>query len=320
VRYWIAAQAPPLESDPDRGFDCVSLAEGREALGLELEPGDLVLVYQSRSGRAVKQRSAEGGEVWVPTVAGRQGIAAVAEVEDRVTRDARISGTEYADGRELCWCWRAPIDAISTDGHVSLSDVNRILGFKPTYNFGGFAYRNSGLREIEAAQYWDLVEIFRGNARRARPARDSIRGSLPKRAVDRHAARGARRLLVDYVAADPAFALRETGLETLAVSHPLPAGASADIVLEDRAGTVVAVQVDPEEDGLATVAHASIRRAMIELEMERRPGRSRVFVVAYSLSQEMREACTSYGVECFTVDKDLVRSWGGTPGGVGPAD
>ena len=66
-----------------------------------------------------------------------------AEVEGRVTRDAQIGKTEYVDGTELCWCWHAPVDAFSNDGYVSLLDVNRILGFKPSYNFGGFAYRNS---------------------------------------------------------------------------------------------------------------------------------------------------------------------------------
>jgi hypothetical protein len=302
VRYWISAQSPPLEGSPARQLDCLSLAAGREAAGLELEPGDLVLVYQSKSGRAVRRRDADGTEEWVQTVVGQQGIAAVAEVEGRVTRDAQIGKTEYVDGTELYWCWRAPVNVFSTDGYVPLLDVNRILGFKPSYNFGGFAYRNSGLRQIEAGQYWSLVEIFRSNAKSARPARDLIGSSREER--------GARRLLVDYVAADPTFALREAGLETLAVAHELPAGESADIVLGDRTGAVVAVQVDAEEDCLATVAHASIRRAMLELEMERGPGQSRVFLVAHSVSQEMREICASYGIECFAVDEELVRSWG----------
>ena len=155
------AQAPPIEGSPGREFDCVSLAAGREALGLELEPGDLFLLYQSKSGRAVRRRDPDGREVCVPTRAGRQGIAAVAEIQGRITRDTRVGTTEYADGSELCWCWRAPVNAFSTDGHVPLSDVNRILGFKPSYTFGGFAYRSSGLREIGVGQYWALVERFR---------------------------------------------------------------------------------------------------------------------------------------------------------------
>ncbi len=314
MRYWISAQAPPLEGSPEQEFDCLSLAAGREAAGLELEPGDLVLVYQSRSGRAVRRREADGTEAWVQTVAGLQGIAAIAEVEGRVTRDPQIGKTAYVDGTELCWCWRAPINGFSIDGYVPLSDVNRILGFKPAYNFGGFAYRNSGLREIEAAQYWALAGIFRSNAKSARPPRDRSRSSRPLEANGSSEGQGALRLLVEYVAADPTLALREAGLETLAVAHELPAGDSADVVLEDRAGTVVAVQVGAEEDRLATIAHSSIRRAMLELEMGRRRGQSRAFVVAYSVSQEMRELCGSYGIECFAVDKNLVRSWDGRRG------
>jgi RecB family endonuclease NucS len=125
---------------------------------------------------------------------------------------------------------------------------------------------------------------------------------------------------VDYIAADPVLALREAGLETLAVAQELPAGDSADLVLEDRDGTVVAVQVGAEEDRLATIAHASMRRAMLELEMGRRRGRSRVFVVAFAVSREMRELCASYGIECFAVDEELVRSWEGHRTGAGPGD
>jgi hypothetical protein len=91
-------------------------------------------------------------------------------------------------------------------------------------------------------------------------------------------------------------------------------------VLEDRSGTVVAVQVEAEEDRLATIAHASIRRAMLELETGRGAGQSRVFVVAYSVSQEMRELCSSYDVECFSVDQDLVRSWYGHRTSSGPGN
>jgi hypothetical protein len=315
LRYWLSAQAPPPEGAPDQKFDCLPLAAGREAAGLELEPGDLVLVYQSKSGRPVRRGNADGTETWVRTVAGRQGIAAVAEVAGRVTRDAGIEKTEYIDGAELCWCWRAPLNAFSIDGYVPLSDVNRVLGFKPAYNFGGFAYRNSGLREIEGGEYWALVEIFRSNAKSVRPARGSIGSSAAKESAEE---RDALRLLADYVAADPTFALREPGLETLAVAHQLPAGDSADVVLEDRAGTVVAVQVDAEEDCLATIAHASIRRAMLELELGRRSGQSRAFVVAYSVSRETRDLCASYGVECFAVDRSLVRSWAGHRSGTGP--
>jgi hypothetical protein len=80
-------------------------------------------------------------------------------------------------------------------------------------------------------------------------------------------------------------------------------------VLEDRTGTFVAVQVDADEDCLATIAHASMRRAMLELELGRRAGQSRTFVVAHSMSQGMRELCSSYGVECFAVKSELVRAW-----------
>lgn len=311
LRFWISAQSPPLEDGPEERFDRLSLAAGREAAGLELQEGDLVLVYQSKTGRAVRRRKADGTEERVRTVEGRKGIAAFAKVVGRAVHDPEIETTEYVDGTKLSWSWRVPINALAVDGHVPLSEVNRILGFKPTYNFGGFAYRDSGLREIEAHRYWALVEIFRRNAESPRAESDAVCGSrrLGPEGMDEE--RWARRLLVEFVAADPTLALREEGLETLGVDRELSAGDSADIVLEDGAGTVVVVQVDAEEDWLATIAHASLRRAMLELEMGRELGRSRVFVVAYSVSQEMRRICASYGVECFSVDSDLVRAWNG---------
>ena len=47
---------------------------------------------------------------------------------------------------------------------------------------------------------------------------------------------------------------------------------------------------------------------------------SRVFVFAYSVSREMRELCSSYGIECFSVDQDLVRSWSGHRGSASPGN
>jgi len=311
LRFWISAQSPPLEDGPEERFDRLSLAAGREAAGLELQEGDLVLVYQSKTGRAVRRRKADGTEERVRTVEGRKGIAAFAKVVGRAIHDPGIETTEYVDGTKLCWSWRVPINALAVDGHVPLLEVNRILGFKPTYNFGGFAYRDSGLREIEAHQYWALVEIFRHNAESPPAESDAACSSHRLGPADLDEERWARRLLVEFVAADPTLALREEGFETLGVDRELSAGDNADIVLEDGAGTVVVVQVDAEGDWLATIAHASLRRAMLELEMGCDFGRSRVFVVAYSVSQEVRRICASYGVECFTVDRDLVRAWDG---------
>jgi hypothetical protein len=318
LRYWISAQAPPLEGGPEREIDRIPLAEGREAVGLELEAGDLVLVYQPKTGRAARRRDAEGKERWARTARGRQGIVALAEVLGRAILDPRAPRTEYADGAELCWCWHVPIRAFPIDGYAPLADVNRILGFKPRYRFGGFAHRSSGLREIQAGEYWSLVEIFRSNAKTARGATLAVPEARPPRARGPGEEPSALRLLVDYVASDPALALREAGLETLSVDHELPAGESVDIVLEDRTGTFVSVQVERGEDFLATIAHASVRRAMLELELGRSAGQSRAFVVAPSLPRGMRELCASYGVECFAIDGELVRSWGAHRRSEGP--
>ena len=308
MRYWIAAQSPPLEGSPDPKLDRLPLAAGREVAGRELAAGDLVLVYQSRSGRAVRLREADGTETKVHTAKGRQGIVALVEVTGPIAHHPEIEKTRYVDGTELRWCFGVPIDAHSVHGHVPLSHVNRVLGFKATYNFGGFAYRSSGLREIEDHQYRALVEAFRSSAASSPPLKAEV--------SDEDCA--GRRLLVDYVAADPTLALGEPGLQTLVVARDLPAGDSADVVLEDRAGAVVAVQVDAEEDWLATIAHASVRRAMLEHETGRRLGESRAIVVAYSVPREMRELCASYGIETCAVDRDLVSSWNGPRSSVDP--
>lgn len=311
MKYWLSAQAPPLEGDPDPRSDRLPLAEGREAAGRELEEGDLVLVYQSRSGRAVRRREADGTESRIRTVRGRQGIVAVAEVVGRIAHDGKVGRTEYADGTALSWSWYAPLRVFAVDGHVPLPDVNRILGFKASYNFGGFAYRNSGLREIGAHQYWALVELFRSNGRSVGTTPPFPAATPRLSQLGSEEERHPHRLLVDYVAADPTFALREEGLETVGVGREFPFGETVDLVLEDRAGTIVAVQAGSDEDPLRSIARACVRRAMLELAMERRPGESRAFVVAYSVSEKMRELCASYGVECFAIDRNLVRSWDG---------
>ena len=43
--------------------------------------------------------------------------------------------------------------------------INRILGYKPGYNFRGFGDANSGLKELTSQQFDTLLEAFKSRSK-----------------------------------------------------------------------------------------------------------------------------------------------------------
>lgn len=308
VRYWLTTHWPPREDEPRDGGSGIWLPDGREGPGALISVGDLVFVYESRSGRTEVRRRTDGSVTHVRCQSGREGIVHIGRVRDPLTADSDSEPESYVDGTTIWWRWYAPVDVMSRSGFVPRADVAEALGYKRSYNFHGFGHQHSGLREVSQLEFERLLDLFTGG----RPIPTKI-GQIPRGG---HSPGGtgessAHRDLKLLVADDPASLLGEMGLTTVSVEYPFATGDRADIVLTDQYGRIIGVEIEPSVTfkDVAGPLQAIKYRRMLEWTTDRVPGDSRSFLVAYSISDAMKERCRSYSIECYEVSEATVREW-----------
>lgn len=93
------------------------------------------------------------------------------------------------------------------------------------------------------------------------------------------------------------------GLTTAGIEYELATNDRADIVLWDRFGRIVGVEIEvliADGDSVGLLQAIKYRR-MLELVTRRNPGDSRSVLVAYGISDAMRELAERYGIECYII-------------------
>ncbi|MBU0492180.1 MAG: hypothetical protein KKA73_30515 [Chloroflexi bacterium] len=165
MRYWLTTKWAPLENKPGEKPSDIWIADGREAAGSAIREGDLVLIYQTKSGPTELHRNPDGVKCPVRRIGGKEGIIAIARVKGCLWEETGKKETEYDDRTKRRWCWHAPTKEITSDGFVPRVQVNRVLGYKPTWSLRGFGRLHSGLKEITKEEYDALVKIFKTGQR-----------------------------------------------------------------------------------------------------------------------------------------------------------
>ncbi len=325
MKYWLTVHWPPREDDPDGIGAGVWVPDGREAAGADLAEGDRVLVYESLRGRPEVRISPNGARTIVRCIQGREGVVLLGEAQSCLQADDGSTPSRYVDGSEIWWRWHAPLRVLSRSGFVPRREVNKVLGYKPAYNFRGFGDRHSGLQEISREEFEELEMRLR----QYNPVR------LPDFQPD-HRRGGSRRIsgespehrdLKRYVAHAPSHVLREEGLRTEAIEYAFPTGDCADIVLSDRVGRVIGleIEVDVRQDEVEGVLQAIKYRRMLELVTRRNLDDSRAILAAHTIHRAIRTLCQQYDVEYVEVSREAVRAWvgareaGGAPPYASPA-
>lgn len=312
MNYWLTTHWPPTEDEAwdESILGGVYLRNGREQAGRDLAVKDIVLIYQTKTGRA-EVGYVRGSRTIFRPVQGKQGIVAIAEVVGNLREIPGSSPSEYVDGSKIWWRWRADTQLVSTNGFVPLRDVNRVLRYSPNYNLRGLGDHKSGLRKLNEGEFLDLVEVFKKRPRKIAPIRKAKAGGggVPRGGEvesEKH------RTLKNLVASDPSTILGERFLKTVAVEHRFPTGDKADIVLEDVMGRVIGVEIETHihENQLEGILQAIKYRYMLALTHERRNHETRAFLVAYSIPNRIMAICEQYEVEPFTVDRSSVGAGG----------
>lgn len=303
MNYWMTTHWPPSEGEGEDYIPSgVWLPNGREQAGEDLEIGDKVLIYESENGRT-EIKNIKGKLTNVHSRKGKQGIIEIAEVVSDLEALKDKEPSKYLVGADIWWRWLARTQPISMNGFVSRLQVNRILGYKPKNFLHAFGDHKSGLKKLCEEQYYALVEEFNKHPRKINLVRAAKNngGWVPH---DEGGESDEHRALKEFVASNPSKILGERGLTTVKVEYPFPSGDRADIVLKDFEGRIIGVEIElnVENNQLVGALQAIKYRYMLALMEERKFFETRAFLIAKSISKDIKELCKEYEVEYFIIN------------------
>lgn len=305
MNYWLTTHWPPYVDEPADGVASgLWLPDGRESAGTATAKGDLVFIYQPRSGRTLVETQADGSKRNRVCRQGREGIVALGEVEAQFTALADSTPDQYADGTSVWWRWYAPLTLLNRSGFVGRAELLPVIDYSANYNLRGLGEQHSGLKKLDVSQFEQLLALFRS--------------AVPLENRDNHSGQhgGVGETqphldLKEYVAAHPSIAMQEAGMTLIAVERPFPTGDRADIVLQDRFGRIVGLEIEitvPAGD-LTGALQAIKYRRMLEMVTGVRHGDGRAVLIAYDIAADVRSLCEQYDVECFEVSRSTVAAW-----------
>ena len=308
MNYWITTHWPPRVDDETETGIGVWLPDGRQQAAYDMQPGDYIAIYESKSGRAEIRERQDGSTIKVACKPGREGMICYGIVDSNISAIPDSQTQKYADGSEIWWRWHTSVSVLSRSGFVKRTDLLHILEYKTTYNLRGFGENHSGLKKITESEFNSLVEAFHSS----RPI--DLPQSTGRGGTGYHddGSEGIVHFnLKNYVAANPVAALNEPGLKTLAVEYEFPTNDRADIVLVDQHNRIIGVEVEPSVDNIDLVGllQAIKYRYMLECFTNREPSDSRGILIAHTISEQVKEVCLRYGIECCEISSEVVDIW-----------
>lgn len=307
MKYWLTTHWPPRTDEPAPFVhERVCLQDDKLEAAEGMSAGDLVLIYESASGKAVREAYPDGTRKTVQRRAGRQGVVCLARVLDRPSEPEGSQPEHYTDGTQKWWRFKAPTEALNSTGFIPRTELAILLGYKPTYPFRGFGKLRSGLAELEEETFRILQSRF---LRGLKDKDTSIRRGITGRRWGGPGGEGPAHLaLKSAIAADPAFHLSEPGLTLWETEYKLPTGDTIDVVLRDEYGRFVVVEVEVDCDATELVGplQCAKYRALMSYLHDRPISEVRAILVAYSIDDDVKTRCSSHEIACEVRARNLV--------------
>jgi hypothetical protein len=304
MRYWITTHWPPREDVPiGRPSYGVWVQDKKEHLINRVSPGDPVFVYETRNGRTEVRTFANGSIQQVRCRRGREGIVGLIEVIGPAEQVNDSYEERYTNGSKAWWRYCAPTRSINSGGFIPRQLVNAALGYSTNNVFRGFGDEHSGLKEITPEVFGQLLQLFTASVDEADKTQAILLGK------PRYSSGGEgpiHRALKDRIAANPAILLEEPGLSLYRKEFSLPTGDRIDILLQDRFGRLVAVEVEVSCDvsELAGPLQCMKYRAMLSYLFQRPLEEIRSILVAHSIDTELCGRCNAHAIETKTVSTE----------------
>jgi len=305
MHYWMTTHWPPnegvdLEKHVPKG---VWLPDGREEAGADIQIGDRILIYESKTGRS-EIKNIKGQKVVVRPAQGKEGIVEIAEVTGDLEALGDSEPSKYTSGDDIWWRWYADTEPVTMNGFLPRLKVNEILHFEPNYPLHGFGDLHSGRKKLTERQYIELVDEFKKHPRKKDFTQSGDRKGhwAPD---DQGGESEEHKKLKELVASDPSKILGEKELKTFGVEYGFSSNDRAAIILEDGEGRLIGTEIELSVisgDDVAGILQAIKYRYMVALTEGRRNFETRAFLIAHSISEKMKALCEQYDVEWFEVD------------------
>ena len=258
-------------------------------------PGDLVFIYESKSGKSIIETAAYGTRRKIRRKPGRHGVIALAQITSTAI-DLEDSKPElYADGTKTWWRYKANARVINSRGFIGREELAGILGYSPKYTFHGFGDKNSGVKQLSPLVFQAIRSAFL-------TGEPGIGHASPghQRSWGGGAGEGPEhKSLKNYIAAQPEQALNEQGLRTIKVEFEFPTNDKIDVLLQDQNGrpVTVEVEIDCDDSEVAGPLQCMKYRALIAYLWQWRVPEVRTVLAARSIASSVQKRCREYNVE-----------------------
>lgn len=300
--YWLTTHWPPHEKE--KIAERVCLKNGKESAGKDLKEGDEVLVYQTKQGDKEIWQYSDGSEEVLKRRPGKMGIIAICEAQSKLIDHKDSKPTKYEKGKEIWWRYQSPLKVISKSGFVEKKQAEKILGYHINRSF---VKKHSGLKQITTDQFKALCKAFCQGTNNTQSQKHQLRPHIAPRGEESE----DHKRLKEYVAASAEDVFQEERIKYIDTEYIFPTNDKADILLEDKYGRIIGVEVEisVDKDNISGILQAIKYRYMAEVVRDKSPGDSRAVLIAYEISNDIFELCKSYNVECIKVAEDKVKQW-----------
>ena len=315
MNYWVTTHWPNSTLyDKDAPHFNVYIPNERESAVEDMEEGDIVYIYESRNGRTEKRTLVDGTIEYFPCHVGKEGIVNISRVINPVYENEGSEPTEYTDGSTIWWRYIAETENISSHGFINRELLNTVLGYKPNFNLRGFGDAHSGVKKISREQAFELNRLYNINS-------DSEIQCLFQSENSVHLNYGGiggsgegelHKFIKEKIAENPSDVLNEEGLELIKMEYEFKTNDRVDVLLIDRFGRYVVVEVEPEcVNGNDIGSFQCMKyRSLMAFQTNRKNDEIRAILAAPIVSQEIIEKAKKYKIEVkiVRVQADSLRS------------
>jgi len=305
MKYWITSHWPnPVSESSESIHEGVYIPDGRESAVEDIHIDDLVFIYEARSGRAEKRRLIDGSEEIIPCHQGREGIVVLARIASEVYEFVDSKPTDYIDGSQIWWRYGADTETINSHGFLSRERMNEIIGYEINYNLRGFGDAHSGVKEIDESEFQSILESFRNTYAEEIKRLKSDVAEIGNESTRVPTGEGeVHKLLKERISANPEIVLNEKGLKLIKQEYEFITKDRVDILLEDKYGRFVVVEVEPDCPPGAEVGAAQCLkyRALMAFETNRETNEIRAILAARTISDEIIQKSTRFSIETKTI-------------------
>lgn len=302
MNYWFTTHWPPRENEENKWGQGIWLQDGKEKYGKDIKAGDMLVIYESKTGRIEKRRLANGRILKIPCKTGKQGVIIIAKITSELYAYPNKPKEEYTNNTSAWWRWHAQAEVVTSSGFLPKENVNRIFGHSAKNNFRGFGKGKCRLMMMSREQFGQILTEYKSatllniKASPSPPSKNkNKRFNVPESKEHRE--------LKEYVASDPENILNEKGLSTIKIEYEFPTNDRADIIMHDKFGRIIGVEIEREvnDNEHQGPIQAIKYRRMLEWMFDRNLNDSRSFLVANKISTKIKEKCKRYGIEYFEV-------------------